>query len=104
MNFYELTNQINNTQANNAQIGNNQNQNSDSVVQKNTGVAETDPSLDKNGFMRVVKNLSVKLKENSNKYVPLVRYASRDPKMLSLLEQLIEETSKMQANKARGLF
>lgn len=57
-----------------------------------------------NNYLLTIKKLSTKLQEKSNKYVPLVRFVARNPKMLSLLEDLIEETSTMNASIGKNVF
>lgn len=69
-----------------------------------TAVGSQEPAMDKNSYLRLTSKLAQKLGEKSNKYANLVRYVARDPKMLSLLEQLIEETSLAQQGKVRNLF
>jgi hypothetical protein len=62
------------------------------------------PSIDKNSYIRLMGKLSQKLGNGSNTYTPLVRYVSKNPEMLSLLEKLIEETSLVQSGKIRNIF
>lgn len=81
MNFFELTQQI----------------------AQNTETA-ADPSIDKNGYIRLAGKIAQKLGEKSNTYTPLVRYVSKNPAMLSLLERLIEETSLAQAGKLKNII
>lgn len=58
-----------------------------------------------NQYLNSVKELTRKLHEKkSSKYVPLVRFVSRDPRMLSLLKELIEETSTMNASIGKNVF
>jgi hypothetical protein len=84
MNFFELTQKI----------------------AKGPEQAETpeDSSIDKNSYIRLMGKLSQKLGNSSNTYTRLVRYVSKNPEMLSLLEKLIEETSLVQSGKIRNIF
>jgi hypothetical protein len=59
---------------------------------------------DKNSFARVLNKISNKVGEKSNTYIPLLRYVARNPRMLALFEQLVEETSKMQASTGKNVF
>jgi hypothetical protein len=61
-------------------------------------------STDKNSYIRLVSKLSQKLGDKSNSFTPLIRYVSKNPAMLSLLEKLIEETSLVQSGKIRNIF
>lgn len=63
-----------------------------------------DPATDKNSYLRLISKLSQKLGEKSNKYSKLIRYVARDPEMLGLLEQLVEETSLAQQGTVRNIF
>lgn len=51
-----------------------------------------------------IKKLSLKLKEKSNKYMPLMKYVSRNPAMFKLLEELVEETSLLNSATGKQIF
>lgn len=51
-----------------------------------------------------IKKLSLKLKEKSNKYMPLMKYVSRNPSMFKLLEELVEETSLLNSAAGKQIF
>jgi len=58
-----------------------------------------------NRFMKLVKQLSVKFGEKSTvRYTPLIRYVSRNPKMLELLEELLEKSSQLQSSIGKKVF
>ena len=77
-------------------------------INENQSVAsptvETPSAQNPSDFMKIIQRLSVKLGEKASKYMPLIRYVARNPKMLPLLEELIEQSSGMQVSKAKQIF
>lgn len=70
------------------------------TTQTPSEINDTNPA----DFMKTIQRLSIKLGEKSTRYMPLIRYVSRNPKMLSLLEELIEQSSGMQVSRAKQVF
>jgi hypothetical protein len=68
-----------------------------------TPASKDEAGIDKNGYIRIAGKIAQKLGEKSNTYTPLVRYVARNPKMLQLLEKLIEETSLAQSGKLKAV-
>jgi hypothetical protein len=101
MNFYELVQNMNAQPiVTNPQMDNRQTQ----AAAKSDDNEIVTGHEDKSAFTRVLNRISNKLGEKSNTYVPLLRYVAKNPRMLALFEQLIEETSKMQASTGRNVF
>jgi hypothetical protein len=51
-----------------------------------------------------VQRLAVKLGANANKYLPLIKYCSRNPQMIQMLDELISDAGTMQASVGKKLF
>jgi hypothetical protein len=101
MNFYELVQNMNAQPiVAKPQMDNRQTQAAPKTDDNEIGTGHED----KNAFARVLNKISNKVGEKSNTYVPLLRYVARNPRMLALFEQLVEETSKMQASTGKNVF
>lgn len=55
-------------------------------------------------FRGTLNKLSIRLGEKANAYVPLLRFVSRNPRMLEMLEDLIAKSSTLQASTGKRLF
>lgn len=78
--------------------------NENQIVASPTAETPMAQSPSPSDFMKTIQRLSVKLGEKASKYMPLIRYVARNPKMLPLLEELIEQSSGMQVSKAKQIF
>ena len=68
---------------------------------------ELNPNSSKNNlndFRKAISKLSVRLGQKANRYIPLLRYVSRNPKMLEMLEDLIINSSSIQASTGKRIF
>jgi hypothetical protein len=87
--------------------GNNNNNNftSNGPGEPDPGKSNMNPMYSKNTFMNLLKRLTIRFGETSSiKYSPLIRYVSKNPKMLDLLEDLIEKSSTMQSSLGKKIF
>lgn len=81
MNFYEMTQQ---------------------VAQSNTNTNQFD--VNKNDEILMVSKLARKFGEKSSKYTPLVKFIARNKDMLKLFSELIEEASLAQQGITKTVF
>ena len=66
--------------------------------------AEQPENMAPSDFKQILTKLSMKLGEKTNTYIPLLRYVASNPKMLKLLEDLIEATSTMKVSTANMVY
>ena len=60
--------------------------------------------VDKNKEVMLVSKLARKLGEKANKFTPLVKFVSRNPEMLGLLDELISASSLAQQSLTKPIF